>query len=199
MLGKRQNLRRSLFVLVTGQSGYFTAAQARDLGYSYSAQKYHVDHGNWLRVDRGLFRMLDWPPDAQDSLVRWSLWAHGRAVVSHDTALSVHELGDVDPALVHMTVPKNFRATSTGIRLHRGDLPAEDILDRSGYRITTPLRSLLDAASGNLDLDLFAGAVTDALDKGVVTRRQLLRSADAFGAHAALRIERALQSVRENP
>jgi len=142
--------------------------------------------------------MPDWPPDAQDSLVRWSLWAHGKAVVSHDTALSVHELGDVDPALVHMTVPKNFRADSPGIRLHRGDLPAEDILDRSGYRITTPLRSLLDVASGNLDLDLFAGTIRDALDKGVVTRRQLLRSADAFGPHAALRIERALQSVREN-
>ena len=73
-----------------------------------------------------------------------------------------------------MTVPKNFRATSPGIRLHRGDLPAEDILDRSGYRITTPLRSLLDVASGNLDLDLFAGAVRDALDKGVVTRFKAL-------------------------
>jgi predicted transcriptional regulator of viral defense system len=189
-------MRRTLFALAAGQSGYFTAAQALDTGYSYSAQKFHVDHGNWLRVDRGLFRLPEWPPGEHDSLIRWSLWARGRAVVSHDTALSVHQLGDANPALVHLTVPPNFRPKAPGVRLHPADLPSEDILDRQGFRITTPLRTILDVAAGNLDLDQVATALGDALEAGLLTQRQLLARADSFGDHAALRIERALQLAR---
>jgi hypothetical protein len=55
MHGARRNLRLALQTLAFGQAGYFTAAQAVDLGYSYQAQKHHVDNGNWLRIDRGLF------------------------------------------------------------------------------------------------------------------------------------------------
>ena len=199
MPGPRQDMRRTLFALASGQSGYFTAAQARDVGYSYSAQKFHVDHGNWLRVDRGLFRLPEWPPGEHDSLIRWSLWARSKAVVSHDTALSVHRIGDANPALVHLTVPPNFRPKAPGVRLHHADLPSEDILDRQGFRITTPLRTLLDIAAGNVDLDQLAAAIRDALEAGLLTRRQLLARADSFGDHAALRIERALQLARTEP
>jgi hypothetical protein len=55
MSGDRQALRQALYRLAAGQAGFFTAAQALGLGYSYQAQKYHVDHGNWVRVDRGIF------------------------------------------------------------------------------------------------------------------------------------------------
>ena len=60
--------------------------------------------------------------------------------------------------------------------------------------MTTPLRSLLDVASG-LDLDQFARAIAEGLERGLTTRRALLARADEFGAKAALRIERALQEV----
>ncbi len=190
-------MRRALFALVAEQSGYFTAAQALGVGYSYAAQKFHVDHGNWTRVDRGLFRLPEWPVSEHDSLVRWSLWARGRAVISHETALGVYALGDVDPAPVDLTVPPNFRPRASRVRLHRASLPPDDVVERGGFRITTPLRSLLDVAAGNLDLDLLATAVGDALEAGLVTRAQVLRRADSHGDHAALRIERALRLVSE--
>jgi predicted transcriptional regulator of viral defense system len=188
-------MRRALFAVAAGQSGYFTAAQARAVGYTYAAQKFHVDHGNWVRIDRGQFRLPEWPGGDHDSLVRWALWAHGKAVVSHETALAVHALGDVDPALVDLTVPLNFRQRAPGVRLHRSSLPTDDVVDRSGFRLTTPLRTLLDVAVGNLDLDLLATAIGDALEAGLVTRSQILGRADSHGDHAALRIERALQLV----
>jgi predicted transcriptional regulator of viral defense system len=197
MPGPRQDLRRALFALAAGQSGYFTAAQALGVGYTYAAQKFHVDHGNWVRIDRGMFRLPEWPAGDHDSLVRWALWARGKAVVSHETALAVHGLGDVNPALVDLTVPANFRPTAPGVRLHRANMPADDVVERGGVRITTPLRALLDVATGNLDLDLLATAIGDALEVGLVTRSQLLGQADSHGEHAALRIERALQLVKE--
>ncbi|MGH3850356.1 MAG: type IV toxin-antitoxin system AbiEi family antitoxin domain-containing protein [Pseudonocardiaceae bacterium] len=53
----RRDLRRRLFAQASEQAGYFTAAQAKAIGYSYQAQAHHVGAGNWLRIDRGLFRL----------------------------------------------------------------------------------------------------------------------------------------------
>ncbi len=189
----RQDLRRRLAAVAAEQSGYFTAAQALSVGYSYQAQKFHADRGNWLRVDRGLFRLPEWPVGEHDDLVRWSLWSRDRAIVSHETALAVHDLGDANPAAVHLTVPANFRSrVPAGIRLHRVELPAGDIWLREGFKITTSLRSLLDVAAGTLDLDQLADAVRRACEQTPTTRDELTARAEEFGPRAALRIERAL-------
>jgi predicted transcriptional regulator of viral defense system len=191
----RIDLRRRLFDIASAQSGYFTAAQALGVGYSYPAQSYHVHRGNWHKVVRGIYRLPEWPVGPREDLVRWTLWSRGRAVVSHETALSVHELGDADPARVHLTVPLAFRREEPAAVLHRADLPADDIEERDGYRVTTPLRSLLDVASGELDFDQLARAIAEALNRGMTNRRALLARADEFGARTALQIERALQEV----
>lgn len=191
----RIELRRRLVDIAAEQSGYFTAAQALDAGYSYSAQRYHVHRGNWTQVDRALFRLREWPSSPNEHLVRWSLWSKGRAVVSHETALSVHELGNVNPARVHLTVPEGFRRSAPGVILHRGDLPDSDVREQEGYRITTPLRTLLDVAAGDLEIDELAIALDDALRRGQATPQLLRSRADDLGPHAALRIERALQQV----
>ncbi len=191
----RQDLRRQLATLAAAQSGYFTAKQALSVGYSYQAQKYHADRGNWQRVDRGLFRLPEWPIGQHDDLVRWSLWSRGKGIVSHETALGVYDAGDANPAHVHLTVPSNFRARASGVRLHRGDLPAEDVRQQAGFSITTPLRSLLDVAAEAYDIEQLATAIGDALRQGLVTRRQILARADEFGPKAALAVERALRQL----
>ncbi len=194
----RTDLRRRLLVIAARQSGYFSAAQALEVGYSYPAQGYHAKRGNWLHVDRGIYRLPEWPTGPREDLVRWSLWSRDRAVVSHETALSVHELGDVDPARVHLTVPRNFRQRNPGMVVHLADLPSRDVEEHDGFRVTSPLRSLLDVAAGKLDLDQLAQAIDEALSRGMTTRRALLEGADEFDANAALRIERALQGVERD-
>jgi predicted transcriptional regulator of viral defense system len=193
----RTDLRRRLLGIAARQSGYFSAAQALEAGYSYPAQGYHAKRGNWLRVDRGIYRLPEWPTGPREDLVRWSLWSRGRAVVSHETALSVHDLGDVDPAHVHLTVPPNFRQSDPGVVIHKGKLPSEDVEEHEGFRVTTPVRSLLDVATGELDVDQLGQAIDEALAQGMTTRRALRDRADEFGPTAALRIERALQEVEQ--
>ena len=189
----RRERRRRLVDVASAQSGYFSAAQALAVGYSYQAQKQNADRGSWRKVARGIFRLPEWPGGRREDLVRLALWSHGRAVVSHESALSVHELGDVNPASIHVTVPPGFRQRAPGgVLLHRAELPAADIRQQEGFRVTTPLRSLLDVAAGDLDLDLLAGAIEDALEQGLLTRPSLLARADRHGPKAALRVERAL-------
>ena len=192
MPATRQDLRLALQRLAFGQSGYFTAAQALDLGYSYQAQKYHRDSGNWLRVDRGLFRLPHWPSSSDDQWVRWTLWSHGRGVVSHDSAALVHDLGELDPRHVHITVPPDFRASDPAVVTHPADLPAADVLDNGSWRVTTPLRTLLDLAGGGTTQEQIDSAVAGALERGLTTARRVRARADEAGDRAALRIERAL-------
>ena|SRR2546429_8301474 len=185
-------LRRSLNEIALHQAGYFTAAQARRVGYSYQAQKHHVDRGNWTRVDRGLFRIPGWPARGEDALVRWRLWSGDRAVVSHESALTLHDLSDANPARLHLTVPPRFPRRDSALVLHQASLPSEDVEGREGYRITTVERTLLDVAAGGITQEQLDSAVSEAIDRGLVSARRLRSRADAFGDRAALLLERAL-------
>jgi len=195
MSGDRQALRQALYRLAAGQAGFFTAAQALDLGYSYQAQKYHVDHGNWSRVDRGIFRIPEWPSSVNDSLVRWVLWSKHRAVVSHDSAAAAHGLGVLNPAKVHLTVPPGFRMDDPAVVLHRRELPDSDVTVIEGAAITTVVRSVLDVIESQFDEELIASVVDDAVGTGAVGVRQLERRLDELDDDARARGERVLAKV----
>ena len=187
---------QALYQIAASQGGYFTAAQAREAGYTYRQQHYHSSRGNWLRVDRGLFRLRDFPPGEREDLIRWSLWSRDQkgvpqAIVSHDTALTVHDLSDVMPVRVHLTVPRGFRKrVPAGCVLHHDSLVEEEIEARPGYSVTTPLRTLIDVAGSALSQEHLDAAVKEALERGLV-RRSLLGSVRCEPA-ARRRLDRAL-------
>lgn len=195
MPADRRDLRRRLFALAAQQGGYFTAAQAKTIGYSYQAQGYHVGAGNWLRINRGIFRLAEWVPDLHDDLARWSLWSRNRGVVSHETALSVHEIGEFESARVDLTVPPGFASRNNAVRLHVAELPADDVVDRSGFRVTTPARSLVDVAASGVNEDQLTRAIAEAAEHRLVSIRQLRTRAEMIDAKAALYIERALRRI----
>ncbi|MFD9894543.1 type IV toxin-antitoxin system AbiEi family antitoxin domain-containing protein [Amycolatopsis sp. NPDC059027] len=188
-------LRRELTAVATRQAGYFTAGQALEVGYSYQAQRYHVQRGNWERVHRGLFRLPEWPPGDNDTFIFWRLWSGDRAVVSHDSALTVHDLGDVNPSRIHLTVPPGFRAREPRLVLHRAALPPGDIEERAGFQVTTVERTVLDLSAGDLGQEQLDTVLADAFERGLFSPRRLQERADDHGDRAALRIERALGAV----
>lgn len=184
--------RRALHGLAASQGGYFTARQALAIGYAYPEQHYHVTHGNWERVARGVFRLRDYPLPERDDLIVLSLLSHDRAgepqaVVAHETALALHDLSDANPACIHLTVPLGFRRQlPPEVILHRGLLMPADWEQREGYRVTTPLRTLLDVAESPTSWPYLDAAVRDALRRGLVRRRQLLDSHISPRAHDRL-------------
>lgn len=192
----RRDLRRRLFKLAAEQGGYFTAAQAKETGYSYQAQAHHVGAGNWLRVDRGLFRLAEWIPELHDDLILWTLWSRGRGVVSHETALSVHGIGELESPRVHLTVPRGFSMRDPAVAIHHADLPEADVGERTGFRVTTIVRSLIDVAGLWADDDQLGRAIHQARETGLFTIRQLRARAEAVDIRAALHIERAIAAVR---
>lgn len=191
----RRDLRRRLFELAAQQGGYFTAAQAKSLGYSHQAQAHHVGAGNWWRVDRGLFRLVEWVPGEHDELARWTLWSRGRAIVSHESAMAVHGIGEFEARHVQLTVPPGFTMRNEAVALHFAEPSPEDVSIRTGYRVTTPLRTLIDIAANADDEDQLARAINDARRAGLVTPRRLRSRAETLDPRAALYIERAIQQA----
>ncbi len=189
------DLRRAVNAIAMRQAGYFTASQARKAGYSYQAQKYHVDRGSWTRVDRGLFRLPGWPAREDDGYVVWWLWSRERAVVSHLSALQVHKLGDISTAHVHLTVPPWFRAADPSVVLYKASLRATDVEDRGGYRVTTVERTLLDVAGAEISQEQFNVPVSEALERELISSHHFRTRSDGFGDRIALRVERALSAT----
>ncbi len=110
-----------------------------------------------------------------------------QAVFSHETALTLYNLSDANPAHIHLTVPPHFRRRlSAGVVIHRGVIPPKDWEERDGCRVTTPLRTLVDIAADPTSWMYLESAVRDALRQGMVRSRQLQSAEATDDAHARL-------------
>jgi hypothetical protein len=191
---------RSLFAKALEQGGYFTAKQAQEAGYDYSHLDYHVSSGNFERVDHGLYRFPNLPPSEEDQLIRLSLWSRNRkdepqAIVSHESALVCHDLTELLPNVVHLTVPPKFRKPPpVGCALHKAILTSNDVEERTGFRLTSPLRSLIDVAVAGISQEQLEYAVSEALHRGAVRRGSLIEAAHSAGCLD--RLERILDNER---
>jgi hypothetical protein len=173
---------RRLFEIAEQQQGFFTAKQAKAAGFAENTHPYHVQTGNWVREHRGIYRLALFPMAERPDLVLWSLWSRNRSeeiegVYSHETALSLYELSDLNPAKLHMTVPTSFRRNSEipGILvLHYADLAGSDVQEARGFKFTRPLRTVLDLIEANTVARSFIRqALKQALDRGLITREQI--------------------------
>jgi hypothetical protein len=76
-----------------------------------------------------------------------------------------------------MTVPTSFRrsgATPERLTLHYADLPEGDIAARKGYRLTTPLRTILDlVAADTMPREELSKALLGILKRRLITRKQV--------------------------
>jgi predicted transcriptional regulator of viral defense system len=196
--GIEQDRRRRLAGIAAGQAGYFTSRQAASVGYSTRLQHHHASRGNWRRVERGIYRFPEWPSGEHEDLALIALWSGPGGVISHDSALEFHGLSDVLPDQVHLTVPPAFRKRRDRVVLHKADLEPSDIADQGGFRVTTPLRTMVDAAGSALSPEHLEAAVRDGLRLGLLRKAKLLDLALELPRDAAVRLRAAVRAA-ENP
>ena len=175
--------KEQLYRIAEPQFGYFTTKQAKRAGYTENNFLHHINTGSWIKQYRGIYRMAHFPESENSQLVLWSLWSRNRAdipqaVYSYDTALRIHELSDIMPAKLHITVPQAFRRNSDKpaiLILHKAHLPADDIQDMHGFRCTSPLRTLIDLIEAEtVSPDLIRQALREGLAKGLITMHDII-------------------------
>lgn len=158
------------------QSGYFTSEQAGQHRVSRQLLNHHVRQGRFERVQRGLYRVRGFPSSQYDDIrEKWMAVGMDKAVLSHESALSLLDLSDNVPDKVHLLVPRRSRGLrrppDVVIHTHPDDETVSTVW-RDAMPVTAPARTLVDVAN-ELQPEQAAMAAQEALRLGLLTQRQL--------------------------
>ncbi len=169
-----------LFALAEDQDGLFTSKEARSLGIRDSVLVRLRQRGRLERMSRGVYRIAQYPAERLAQYREAVLWAQAsngpeRIALSHETALLLYGISDVNPPRVNLTVPVSARMRRVHpkwIEIHRANLATEDIELHEGMPVTTVERSILDVLATTHRSDFAREAITDALRKGLLNPAQ---------------------------
>ena len=170
-----------LYQVAESQQGLFTARQAVQAGYDERNHPYHIKSGNWIKEHRGIYRLKNFPysPDSQLSL--WSLWSCNKkgqvqGVYSHETALQIYNLSDLSPFKLHITVPVSFRRNvqiPDILVFHKCTLKSSEWQTITGYRVTTPIRTLFDMLCSDISKAFISQIVKEGTSRGLFPKQKL--------------------------
>jgi predicted transcriptional regulator of viral defense system len=170
-----------LYEIAEGQAGYFTAYQARSVGFSWERLSENVKTGRFRRVAHGIYRLSRFPISQNENyFVAW-LRTRPDSVISHESALSVYNLSDDLPDEIHVIIPRTGSRRRQGLRLHTNRIGKDEITICEGLPITTVERTIADVAFSGLAADQVQNAIKGAIYRGLTTRQQLIAMADRRG------------------
>ena len=168
---------QALYDVAASQEGLFTTRQAAAAGYSSPLLAHHQKVGRIVRIRRGIYRLVHFPPGEHEDLVAAWLWTEAVGVLSHQTALSLHGLSDSLPAQIHLTLPTGWQQrrlrVPKGLALHYAGVPTKERTWAGAVPVTSTRRTLDDCAHSGLTPDLLRQAATQALTRGLVMKTEL--------------------------
>ena len=168
---------RDVIGLAVSQHGVISSEDARDIGVDTARLRQMAARGVLRRVSRGVYRLTDMDPGTGlGQYMEAVLWPRGaRGVLSHETALDLHDLCDVNPSRIDVTVPASHRPHSREvpavIRLHRRDLGRDEVTDLRGLPIVTPVRAILDGIESQVRDGLLRQAISTLRQRGELRPR----------------------------
>jgi predicted transcriptional regulator of viral defense system len=178
-----------IFDLATEQYGFVTTVDAKQLGVDPNRLVVMAGRGLLDHRANGLYRVAAIPTTGLDSYMEATLWPRGRGILSHETALDLYDLSDINPAKIHITVPKAYRPRRGDeppvYRIYRRDLDPADVASFEGIPIVTPRRAILDC----IEIHVGPHLIRQAVEAG--QRHGLIRTADVARIEEQVRIGRA--------
>jgi predicted transcriptional regulator of viral defense system len=163
-----------LFEAAVGQDGQFTTKQAADAGYYPQLLLKYLKNGRITRVRRGVYRIVHFPAGEHEDLATLWLWSEKMGVFSHETALMLHNLSDVLPRKVHLTLPASWAKrrlrVPRGVLVHHDDVPRTERVDVGAVPVTSVRRSLVDCAGAHVSPELIEAAIRQARARGLIDK-----------------------------
>jgi predicted transcriptional regulator of viral defense system len=161
------------------QQGLVTTADAREVGVAPHRLVDMERRGAIERVTRGVYRFpnLDARP-ILGQLTEATMWAGGRGTLSHDTALDLYDLCDINPAQIHLTIPTSYRLQKQIpplYRVHKHDPGDDERALYEGIPIVTPERAILEGIESGIRTDLLRQAIDTGRRRGQLPRAALTR------------------------
>lgn len=97
------------------QYGYVTTKQALEAGVTHASLSMMVKRGRLTRECYGVYIVSQLPYTPLNRYMLAVLWTGApEAVLSHETALDLYEVCDINPSAIHVTVGKKRRMNRPG-------------------------------------------------------------------------------------
>lgn len=165
----------SLWEIALDRHGYVTTDDARAAGIAPHVLKLLAQRGKLRREGHGVYRFERFPASAADEYQQAVLWTgQPGAALSHQTALDVLDLCDVNPDRIHVTVPARARVRRKGgdqIVLHHQALGPEAIGWWNGVRCVTEETAIDQSiTAGTTPLHLIRQAIETARSRGRISK-----------------------------
>lgn len=175
--------------LAAEQEGLFTARDAQAAGVPRAMVVQLAHRGRLDRISQGLYRFPNWPTTRLQQYHEAVLWprAHREleyALVSHDSALELYNLTNLNPGVIHVTLPPKTRIQRhrpAWLRLHFADVDEADRAWEQGVPIVSLPRAIEDIGLVH-GRDVVHRAVGEARERRLIREDELRRLADKFGS-----------------
>ncbi|MEX0834976.1 MAG: type IV toxin-antitoxin system AbiEi family antitoxin domain-containing protein, partial [Nitriliruptor sp.] len=154
------------------QYGYVSTADAHELDIPVVELGKLAHRGRLEQVAYGIYRFPELPAGEYGPYLLATLWAGRRGVLSHETVLALHDLGDLNPTSIHLTVPVGYRPRRRGGQLytvHQQDLEEADLGWFEGIRTVTPRVAIVQCISDGTATYLTRQATEMARGRGLLT------------------------------
>jgi len=165
----------ALYEVAEDNYGFLTVDDARGVGIRPQRLAEMARRGSLRREGLGLYRLEPFPAHELDGYRKATLWPYGvEGVLSHETALDLYGLSDVNPAKIDITVPRRYRLrrreAPRSYCFHHEDLDRRDVTLHEGLPIVTAAKAIRQSHAVSLRRDLLRQALEDAKRQGLVTR-----------------------------
>ncbi len=161
------------FEIALEQHGFVTAVDAKDAGFNIRRLNDYKATGLADHFDIGLYRLTAIPPSRFDQYVQAAFWHHKTGVISHETALDLWDVCDINPARIHVTIPFKPRLTRQPPPLyviHRENLPEAERTWVEDVPIVTLEKAIRQCAGMRTRPDLLRQAVDNGRKEGKLRR-----------------------------
>jgi predicted transcriptional regulator of viral defense system len=183
--------------LSDGQWGLVTRRQADQLGVAPASFERLVQRGLLERVTHGVYRVRG--AGEADHLALRAAWLQldpGKpawerlddpdiAVVSHASAASLYQVGDLRPDIHEFTSPRRRQTRRPDVRIHRGIVPGQDRVVLRGLPVTRAGRMIADLLADHVEPSAVARitvqVIEGVLDYPRMVADKIARFAPAFG------------------
>ena len=168
--------RQQLWDIALDQYGYVTTKNARDLEIHHGELARLARRGKLVRVAHGVYRFGEFPTTGRDEYMLAVLWTgNPDAALSHETALAVHDLCDVNPNVIHLSVPQDARIKrqgGEGYVIHPEALRGDQIGWWEGIRTVTEKTAIEQGIATGVPVHLLEQAIRAARARGRISEAE---------------------------
>lgn len=174
--------------IAADQAGLVTAHQAAAEGIPSVLLVQLARRGRLERAARGLYRLKAWPDDERRQYHFALLWPQAHrdleyALISHDSAIELYNLTQLNPGVVHVTVPRKTRIARDApawLQLHYDAVAEGDRTFERGVPTVSLPRAIEQIAP--YGINVVHRAVSEARQRRLLREDELDRLVRDFGS-----------------